>query len=381
VRKLTEEAFGSHFVIDPTAMTHFRIRLSGRAPADPAEEQALDERSRHFHRDAKLIVEASDGVQAFTGLVSALMSLPHRILLVDEPEAFLHPPLARRLGRNLSALASERSATLVVATHSADFVMGCVESGVAVHIVRLTYDSATATARTLQSSDLMPLMRDPLLRSTGALRGLFHRAVMISEADADRAFYDEINSRLQESGRGVTDALVVNAQNWQTVPRIMQPLRRLGIPALALVDLDTVSDIGSSNWQKYYDAAGLPVADAAVLEQLRIRCRGHLDVVGRATYKSSGVGALTGPQRGDIDELLAKLRDIGVFVVSVGELERWLSSLSVSGPKKAWIVDMLTSLGSDPTQPSYVAPGSGDVWEFLDEAGKWARDSNRHGMP
>src|SRR5262249_40919356 len=125
VRELTTEAFGLRFVIDPTGMTVFRIRMSDRAPEDAAEEQALDARARAFHSAAPEVAELSDGVQAFAGLVSAVMSLPHRVILIDEPEAFLHPPLARRLGADLAELAGERGATLAVATHSADFLLGC----------------------------------------------------------------------------------------------------------------------------------------------------------------------------------------------------------------------------------------------------------------
>ncbi len=112
VRKFTEAAFGRHFVIDPTGMTQFRVRLSDRKPSSTQEEQSLDATARNFHAQAPLAQEMSDGVQAFSGLISAVMSLPHRIILIDEPEAFLHPPLARRLGQNLSEIVEGRNANL-----------------------------------------------------------------------------------------------------------------------------------------------------------------------------------------------------------------------------------------------------------------------------
>jgi hypothetical protein len=52
VRKLTEEAFGLHFVIDPTHIGNLRIRMSSRAPTTKSEEQALDENARLFHQGA-----------------------------------------------------------------------------------------------------------------------------------------------------------------------------------------------------------------------------------------------------------------------------------------------------------------------------------------
>ena len=70
--------------------------------------------------------------------MAAILSADHRVMLIDEPEAFLHPVLARKLGVKLTELASERDANVLASTHSADFLMGCVESG-NVKVVRLTY--------------------------------------------------------------------------------------------------------------------------------------------------------------------------------------------------------------------------------------------------
>ena len=117
VRRLVFNAFGKHFVSDPTQMQLFKIRMSDRAPSSDTEEQALDKKARGFHSKALPITEFGEGTQAFVGLISALLSLPQKIMLIDEPDAFLHPPLARRLGMNLVQLSQERDASLVVATH------------------------------------------------------------------------------------------------------------------------------------------------------------------------------------------------------------------------------------------------------------------------
>ena len=68
---------------------------------------------------------------------------------------------------------------------------------------------------------------------------------MVCEADADRAFYEEINRRLTASGLGhVKDALFLNAVNKQTIRRIVKPLRQMGVPAVAVVDLDILKKDG-----------------------------------------------------------------------------------------------------------------------------------------
>jgi len=56
---------------------------------------------------------------------------------------------------------------LFVATHGPQFVMGCVQSGVPVNIIRLTYQAGQGSARVLENAELIKLMRNPLLRSAG----------------------------------------------------------------------------------------------------------------------------------------------------------------------------------------------------------------------
>ena len=104
---------------------------------EPTEEQetSISEEARRFMSSAPAITSLGDGIQAYAGLLSASIALPQRIIIVDEPEAFLHPPLARRLGRELALISRERSGSLVVATHSSEFLLGCLESGVETTIV------------------------------------------------------------------------------------------------------------------------------------------------------------------------------------------------------------------------------------------------------
>ena len=52
------------------------------------------------------------------------------------------------------------------------------------------------------------------------------------------------NERLlaENDPRGISNCLFLNAQNKQTVWDIVKPLRELGIPALAIVDIDILKD-------------------------------------------------------------------------------------------------------------------------------------------
>jgi len=385
VRDLVVKAFPDrYFVIDPTGMQQFRVAMSDRPPEDSAEERNWDERAKQFHAQAEGIDTLSDGVVSFTGLVAAAVSLPHRILLVDEPEAFLHPPLARLLGSSLASLTQEREASLVVATHSAEFLMGCIESGANTTIVRLTYERNVAGARVLPPSGLKSLATDPLLRSTDALSGLFHRGVVVGEADADRAMYDEINRRLVAVGRGTADTFFTNAQNWQTIPRIIGPLRQLGVPAVAVIDLDAVV-APKLEWNKFYKALNLDEATVNSLDQERQIVSALLKALPvdgeHPSYKKTGIAALTADDISTARAFLDRLGHYGVFVVDVGELESWLATLGLPrGSKAKWIVEAFRKLGANPDADSYIKPADGDIWDFMDRIAAWINDPRRAGL-
>ena len=373
VRDIVKSAFDLYFVIDPTPMTQFAIRLSEVPPKDSSEEQGLDERSRKFHSNASHISEFSDGVQAFVGLVSALLSLDDKIMLIDEPEAFLHPSLAHQLGANMAEIAKDRNASLIVATHSSEFLISCLEKIDDVSVIRLTYKDKVPTARELNAGELKSIMRDPLLRSTKTLEGLFYSAVIITESDTDRAFYDEINRRLQTEKRGINQAFFTNGQNKQTLHRIVQPLRRIGVPAVAIPDLDILEDEGTI-WKNFLSAAGIPDSEIKSLENDRKKIAAEFNslplINGERPIKKVGIDALS-TNKLLAKKLLDQLSKYGIFVVPKGEVECWLTSLGAKGHGANWLVDIFSKFGSHEGDANFVKPGKDDVWEFIEKIAEW----------
>lgn len=133
VRRMVSEAFGTYFVIDPTHLGQLRIRLADRPPREDMEERGIHADAVRFHAAAQLIDQASDGVKAFTGIVTEVMAGDPSVILIDEPEAFLHPSLASKLGYEVSRAALSADKRVFVSTHSPSFVMGCIQSGAPVN--------------------------------------------------------------------------------------------------------------------------------------------------------------------------------------------------------------------------------------------------------
>lgn len=382
VRRIVKEAFGMYFVMDPTHVGQLRIRLADRPPIDETEERGLHDAAVQFHSQAMLIANASDGVKAFTGIISEVIAGDPRIMLIDEPEAFLHPSLAFKLGYELSRASISADKRVFVSTHSPSFVMGCIQSGAPVNIIRLTYRSGSATARALPSTDLLKLMRNPLLRSTGVLSGLFYEFVIVTESDADRAFYQEINERLLKFKPewGIPNCLFLHAQNKQTIRTIIEPLRQLGIPAAGIIDIDALKE-GGSPWMNLLSASGVPSLSQQSLAALRTAVFKALVATGKDMKREGGVELLEGEEREAAENLIQHLADYGTFVIPGGELEHWLKGLGATGHGPSWLISAFERMGEDPDSPAYIKPDDDDVWLFMSRVRAWLMDAKRKGIP
>jgi len=382
VRRIVFDAFSRHFVLDPTHLGQLRIRLSDRAPRDDMEERGIHADAVRFHASAQVIDEASDGVKAFTGIITEVMAGDPNVVLVDEPEAFLHPSLASKLAQEVARAALSADKRVFASTHSPQFVMGCIQSGAPVNIIRLTYRGGVATARILPSDEILELMRHPLLRSTGLLSGLFYEFVVITESDADRAFYQEVNERLLQFKPewGIPNCLFLNAQNKQTVQTLLRPLRKLGIPAVGVVDVDVLKE-GGANWTNLLSSADVPELSHGSFAALRAAVKNAMDTTGNNMKRDGGLAILSGADRQAAEDLLNQLRQYGIFVVPGGELESWMKGLGATRHGPVWLIDVFERMGEDPSNANYVRPNAGDVWAFVRDIRSWLVDPGRKGIP
>lgn len=383
VRRIIFDAFKKYFVIDPTNSGQLRIRLSDSEPLDEIQERGLHEDAIEFHRKALEITNASDGVKAFTGIITTIIAGDPKVILIDEPEAFLHPSLASNLGKEVSNSVNGSFKNLFVSTHSANFLMGCIQSGVPINIIRLTYSNNSPTARLLQSDKVLKLMRHPLLRSTGVLNGLFYEYVIVTEADSDRAFYQEINERLLafDSIKGIPNCLFLNAQNKQTIHEILRPLREMGIPCAAIVDVDVVKE-GGTVWTNLLSSANVPSVTIHSTGTSRGHIKSAFDTKGINFKTNGGVDVLDNPEKEACNNLFDQLDEYGIFAVRKGELESWLKPLGTTASHSPeWLIEVFEKLGEDPSSLTYVKPSSGDIWDFMFKIKTWFSNPTRKGTP
>lgn len=183
---------------------------------------------------------------------------------------------------------------------------------------------------------------------------------------------------------GAQDTVFLNAQNWQTTKTIAGPLRALGIPAAVVLDLDVLL---RDQWAALFQVAGIEEPIRTSLAQERQACAAVLEAMGTLgdganavkRCKVEGLDGLLPADRIRLESFLDALASYGLFLVPVGELEKWLVQFGLTN-KQTWVTDMLARLGVA-GGPAYVEPGAGDVWGFVEKIATWIENPMRLGIP
>ena len=97
--------------------------------------------------------EQGDGIRSAVAILAALIVNEHSLFLIDEPEAFLHPPQARLLGNNIVELSESKQ--FFLATHNIDLIRGILEKNSSrVKIIKINRDNNNNTIFKLNNQDI-----------------------------------------------------------------------------------------------------------------------------------------------------------------------------------------------------------------------------------
>lgn len=215
----------------------------------PVLAQGKDELSREFvtalqQSNVRLEIQG-DGMRSFaTVILHVLAAETHSIQFLDEPEAFLHPPQARLLGRYIAESRKSQS-QLFIATHSSDILDGLIEGGSnKVRIVRLRRDGDINRVKELSKEATARVAKDTLTRFSRVFDGIFFEHVIICESDADCMFYQFLLNLPDISGNRRPDVLFVHTAGKHRMAKLVSTLRSLDVPVSVIADIDIINDEG-----------------------------------------------------------------------------------------------------------------------------------------
>lgn len=378
LHEASRSAFGVGVCVDRFRGTKVGLRV-GDPPVSEFVNGIPDAKYLEALSALPALDDQGDGMKGYLGLLLHVLAGTHDITLLDEPEAFLHPPQARLLGTTLAQLAAQ-SQQIFAATHSSDVIQGAVDSAAEVTIARVTRIGNRNHFAVLSPDQVRQLWKDPLLRYSNLLDGLFHDAVVLCEADGDCRYYSSVLDSVRDCEGLPSSSASVQLQfshcgGKGRFSSATQLLKTLSIPVVVVADFDLLNDKGTlrrtleslggnfseieRDWTILNSA--LTSSDKSVKKNLledALRealtgmqgpnisrsdaklLRGLIKVEsGWDKVKGTGLSGVPGGDAYEACErLLAALQDNGLLVVPVGELERFAPSVSGHGPE--WVADV-----------------------------------------
>lgn len=375
-RKWLSDSFKKAFNVEITPNTQYgsEIPLCMGTPVQLEGEYA-DEQSRQEEYAKKLetykqVQNQGDGIKSFTGILLYLMLDYYRTYLIDEPESFLHPPQAKIMGQIIGQTLSPQQQAFI-STHSEEIIKGLLDvCPNRIKIVRITREEDVNKFSILENRDFKQVWQDPLLKYSNIMASLFHKSVVLCESDSDCRMYSIIESHIKRKQQKYSETLFIHCGGKHRMARIITALRSLDVKVKLIADIDVlndetvfrgivesfgmdyatiqtaygniVSNLHSAkekvnrNYAKTAINQILDGSEATDLSKDEItEINGVVSTVSKwKVIKSAGSSAIpSGNATESFRRLDRQLKDNGMFVVPVGELECFIKEVGGHGPE------------------------------------------------
>lgn len=391
ISKLFHEAFGYDLIVNPYAGQYVPLIVGKRPNLERDEDLFSPSYIEKFEKLPELQIQG-DGMRSFAAVLLHSFVGQENMLLVDEPEAFLHPPQARLIGRMLSSQ-DRNDRQLFIATHSSDVLRGILDTNNknvrVMRIERVPNDPKEmriefpdkTIVNELDNKKINELWSNPLLRYSNIFDGLFHQMVILCEGDSDCRFYEAImDATFESSGINISrfDIMFTHTGGKDRIPLVIRSLRGLKIPVIAVTDFDLLNDdtllrkfcseVGcdwkdiSEDWKKVKNAIESKKPELStkeIKEEINNILTGVNERIFPQTAKreiekilrrssSWSIAKETGRKYIPADQatnaftrLVNKLKEHGIALNEQGELESFVRSIGGKGP--AWVNEVLIS--------------------------------------
>lgn len=349
------------------------------------DEQVRQEEYAEILDTYKQIQDQGDGIKSFTGILLYLMLDNYSMLLIDEPESFLHPPQANIMGRIIGETLRERQQAFI-STHSEEIIKGLLDvCANRVKIIRVTREEDVNYFSVLENDRFSEIWNDPLLKYSNIMTSLFHNEVVLCESDSDCKMYSIVESYLKQKAGIYSETFFIHCNGKHRMARIAGALRALDIKVKLVPDIDILNDENifrrivetfDIQWENICSEYRTIVAnlhskkESINREEFRYLVSNILDSSQKQTLskqeinkinaalrieskwddlKKSGIAAIP---RGDatvaFEKLNERLKAAGIFIVPVGELECFVKQVGGHGPD--WtnrVLETYTDLADD----------------------------------
>lgn len=358
------QAFGEDLIVNRNELQTVPLHV-GKAPDKGA--YTIKTQDEYYDKISALprLQEQGDGMRSFTSILLDTFTSEYSITLIDEPEAFLHPPQARVLGKML-ATNNPYNRQLFISTHSEDFLQGLLDADSEnVTVIRVNRDNNINKMNILSNNEIKKLWGNPLLRYSNILSGLFHEKVVVCESDYDCLFYHAVMTSMYESrGEIAPDILFTHCGGKSRAKDVVSALKAVNVPVVAICDFDLLNS--SQNFK--------PLINAFGEKWENILSNGMKTIYDNMNAKSSngdnawelikkvGKSGFTGEAPSAYEKVELICKKFGLFIVPVGEMECF--DKTINKEKKDWVYYVLSNYDLA-TEPK-LAGARAFVQDFID---------------
>lgn len=331
------QAFGEDLVLNRNEMQTIPLHV-GKAP--DAKSFSIAQQDEYYRQVSALpkLQNQGDGMRSFASILLDTFTSNHNITLIDEPEAFLHPPQARILGKML-AKNNPRNRQLFISTHSEDFLQGLLDAdNKNVTVIRINREGNINKMNVLKNEEIKKLWNNPILRYSNILSGLFHEKVVVCESDYDCLFYQStINAIYEQKGEVAPDILFTHCGGKHRAKDIVAALRAVNVPVVTICDFDLLNC--KSTFKALVEAYGLNWDKKMGKDMKTIYDSMNSKPKAWDNIKSIGKAGFTGNEPAAYENIEKICKEIGLYIVPVGEIECF--DKTVNKEKKEWVYYVL----------------------------------------
>ncbi|WP_298556568.1 AAA family ATPase [uncultured Algibacter sp.] len=370
-------AFNLDLIIDRFSGKNTHLKV-GEKPTLLENENYLSKSYNDRIKELSDLSDQGDGMRSFVSILLEMISKNKTSLIIDEPEAFLHPPQTRLLGKLIGKLFSERQ--MFISTHSSDLIKGLLESkNENINIIRISRNKEINSGALLNNNDIKNIWKDPILRYSNIIDGLFHKSVIICEGDGDCKFFSALfDSEFENDPRyhKISDTLFIPAHGKAKIPTIVKALKKISVPTFSICDFDIFNNqtplkelveahggdwsIIEPKWKifhsqinqiksqldkeeakkeilKSFDSVKAPNLNKKQINEIK----DILKISSAWSFaKKQGLSFVpSGDAHEKCLEVIAYLNNIGIFPLLIGELESF--DKSIGGSKSKWLETIL----------------------------------------
>lgn len=340
ISPVSKKLFGKDVIIDPLSEGgYLLLKVAENFDSFRESPKELSE-ANSLVLDASPLRREGDGFRSFIAVCLALLADDSPVLLIDEPESFLHPVQAFELG-GLIGRAAKDGNQIFVATHSPHLLSGVLDSSdcEGIRIIRMNHSPSWGVTA-LDNDAITQLLGDPFLRNTRVFEGLFARFVLVVESESDELVYRLLLNKL-----GITYVSIINVHSKDRVCSAIGFYRSLHVHCGAIVDFDILNDAGK--WKKLVNSFGMQ--DAAIkglAQKVKEGLSRHSETSEAKLsllYKNAPLTYIP-DAASDVQSALAECCRAGCLVVETGELETVLEKHVPYKEKRQWIQEAVTFL-------------------------------------